>query len=113
MATSVEPELCSAARANDLANERLLASGNADLAAGPNGFNPTHAAAHAGAAAVLGALLAAGADASILSGRGDSALHPAHGGHEGAGRCSTSAATPQPPRSTNRTRAGGRRSRSA
>ena len=87
MATSVEPELCSAARTNDLATiERLLASGNADLAAlGPNGFNPTHAAAHAGAAAVLGALLAAGADASILSGRGDSALHlAAHGGHEGA-----------------------------
>ena len=87
MATSVEPELCSAARTNDLATiERLLASGNADLAAlGPNGFNPTHAAAHAGADAVLGALLAAGADASILSGRGDSALHlAAHGGHEGA-----------------------------
>ena len=57
MATSVEPELCSAARTNDLATiERLLASGNADLGAlGPNGFNPTHAAAHAGADAVLGA----------------------------------------------------------
>ena len=38
MATSIEPELCSAARTNDLATiERLLASGNADLAALLNG----------------------------------------------------------------------------